>query len=363
MTARKAPARGGRRSGIVKLHRWLGLVAAAFWLLQAVTGTLIVFHWEMRDAAISDIHRPTDLAGIERRLAVLAPEGTSAAIGSMWTTAGLPDRYDIYYTDADGADQSARILGDGTVLGGTDTLVGGLLDTMVGLHHDLLSGPTGDWIVAISGSLLVSNLIAGLIVAWPRRGTWSIALKPIGKGPVAARLYSWHRAAGLWLVLPMLLVAITGTLLKFPDGVTKLLGAQTPSLPAVATAGPPVGFAAAVAAALKTMPGSALVSVSFPTAEDATYQVRLRTPQEMRHAYGASRVLIDANDGTVRGSFPIVAASTGTQAFNAIVPIHTGQAAGLIGRLLILTIGLCLIAMIATGLLLWAKRRKKKKTA
>ncbi|KKC26074.1 PepSY-associated TM helix domain-containing protein [Sphingomonas sp. SRS2] len=360
MTVKAKTTRGGPRAGIVRLHRWLGLVAAAFWLLQAVTGTLIVFHWEIRDAAIGDTHRPTDLAAIERRLTTLAPPGSGAAIGTMWTTAGLPDRYDIYYTDAKGEDRSARIIGDGTVLG-TDTATGGVLDTMVGLHHNLLAGPTGDWILAITGTLLASNLIAGLVAAWPHKGTWAVALKPIGKGNAAARLYSWHRAVGLWLVLPALLIAITGTLLKFPDGVANLLGSAKPSLPPVPVRAAPVGFAVAVGAALKALPGSALVSVSFPETKDATYIVLLRTPEEMRNAYGASRVLIDANDGTVRGSFPIVAASVGTQASNAIVPLHTGQAAGLVGRLVILATGLGLIAMIVTGPLLWARRRKKRR--
>src|SRR3546814_6398405 len=58
---------------MLTVHRWLSLGAAAFWLLQAFTGILIVFHWEITDAALSDIHRPTDLAAIERRIDTLAP--------------------------------------------------------------------------------------------------------------------------------------------------------------------------------------------------------------------------------------------------------------------------------------------------
>lgn len=351
------------RAKIVKLHRWLGLAAAAFWLLQAITGTMIVFHWEIRDAAISDLHRPTDPAGIERRLTLFAPPGTRATLDSMWTTAGLPDRYDVYFTDAAGESRSARIAGDGTVLRGPGEPSGGILDTAVGLHHNLLADTTGDWIVGITGLLLVSNLIAGLIVAWPRNAPWKSVVKPINRGPVAARLFSWHRAIGLWLVLPALVLAATGTLLKFPDDVAKLVGADTPSLPPVAAHGAPVGVGRAIETAFATLPGSTLVSVGFPTAEDATYTIRLQTPQEMLRPYGASRVLVDANDGRVRGSFPIVEASFATRAFNALVPVHTGRVAGLGGRLLIFAIGIWLIAMIITGLLLWQRRRKKRTSA
>lgn len=351
------------RAKIVKLHRWLGLAAAAFWLLQAITGTMIVFHWEIRDAAISDLHRPTDPAGIERRLTIFAPPGTKATLDSMWTTAGLPDRYDVYFTDAAGESRSARIAGDGTILRGVEEPSGGILDTAVGLHHNLLADTTGDWIVGITGLLLVTNLIAGLMVAWPRNVPWKSVVKPINRGPVAARLFSWHRAIGLWLVLPALVLVVTGTFLKFPDGVSKLVGADTPSLPPVPARGAPVGVGRAIETAFAALPGSTLVSVGFPTAEDATYTIRLQTPQEMLRPYGASRVLVDANDGRVRGSFPIVEASFATRAFNALVPIHTGRVAGLGGRLLTFTIGIWLIAMIITGLLLWQRRRKKRTSA
>ena len=351
------------KRGIVTAHRWLGLAAAAFWLVQLVTGTLIVFHWEMRDAMLSNVDRPLDPAGIERRLDVLAPPGGKAAIGSMWTTAGFPNRFDIYFTDAAGADQSARIAGDGTVLRAPDVPEGVFFETLVGLHHDLLAGPTGDWIVAISGLLLVTNLIAGLVVAWPRRGSWRIALKPLRKGAAAARLYSWHRAAGLWLIVPALLIAATGTLLKFPDALAGLPGAEKPALPPVAPAGKPVGFAVAVNVALRTLPGSRLTSVKFPTADDATYSVRLQTPDEIRSAYGGSIVLVDADDGALRGSYPITKAPPAARFANSIVPIHTAQFAGPIGRIILFIIGLGLNAMIVFGLLLWVRRRKKRKTA
>src|SRR3546814_18672476 len=70
-----------------------------------------------------------------------------------------------------------------------------IMSFLVGLHHDLL-GAWGSWIVSISGLLLCSNLLLGLIAAWPRRGTWRTALLPIRKGPAAARLRSDERRVG-----------------------------------------------------------------------------------------------------------------------------------------------------------------------
>jgi hypothetical protein len=36
------------------VHKYLSLTMAAMWLLQAATGVLLVFHWELDDWAVSD---------------------------------------------------------------------------------------------------------------------------------------------------------------------------------------------------------------------------------------------------------------------------------------------------------------------
>ena len=90
------------KANLIRWHRWAGLAAAAFWLVQALTGVLIVFHWEIRDAFIPGAHRQTDLAAIERTVADLT-EGSGARLGSIWTGAGAPDRYDVSGDPEDGA--------------------------------------------------------------------------------------------------------------------------------------------------------------------------------------------------------------------------------------------------------------------
>ncbi len=348
------------RRSILQLHRWLSLGAAVFWLLQALTGVLIVFHWEITDAGISSLHRPTDLAAIERRSDALVPQG--GKIASIWTAAGAPDRYTVYFEDAQGTSASARIAGDGTVLHTPKPNEESLMGFLVGFHHNLL-GAWGSWLVSISGVLLCTNLILGIIAAWPRRGTWGRALRPAMRGPAAPRLYSWHRALGLWVGIPALVIAATGTLLKFEDSVGDLVGAAPVAMPAVAPGGPPIGFAAAARAGLEALPGSSLTEVAWPTPDDATWRVRLRAPDELRRAYGGSFVLVDANNGKVRGVFPIAEASAANRFMNALFPIHTGEAGGLIGRILSIAIGLWLITMIVAGVLLWLKRRKPRRAA
>jgi len=303
-----------------------------------------MFHWEIDDAAYQSRHRPTDLPAIERRIAALEPG--RGKVKSVWTTAGVEDRYTINFEHG-----SVRVSGDGTEL-----------RPLSGKKPALMGVLVGSWIVSISGLALFSNLLLGLVAAWPRRGKFRALLVPSRKGPLPARLYSWHRAIGLWAVVPALLVTGTGVLLKFEDGVAALIGARPVSLAAIPRAGAMKGFAAVSGAALAAIPGSTLTAVRWPGNDDATYNIRVRAPGEVRRAYGASIVLVDANTGAVRGTYPIAKADPARRSMSGLFPIHTGESAGLAGRLLTALVGLWLVAMTGMGILLWAKRRKPRRS-
>lgn len=347
------------RRKVLTVHRWLSVGAAIFWLLQALTGIAIVFHWEITDALLPAPHRATDLPAIERRIDALLAESAGSRPASIWTTAGAADRYDVTVEDGDGNARSVRINGDGTIIRREADGETGVMDFLVGFHHDLL-GSWGSWIVAISGLLLCSNIVLGIVTAWPRRGTWKRALTPapMRSGPLTARLYGWHRAFGLWLAVPALVIAASGTMLKFEDGVGTIIGASDVSLPPVPPGPRAIGFAQAAGAALRAVPGSTLANVGWPAADDATFRVRVRAPGEIRRAYGGGIVLVNANDGSIRGVYPIARAELSRGFMSALFPIHTGEAIGLPGRLLSIVIGLWLVTMIVTGMLLWVRRRQ-----
>lgn len=352
------------KRGLLWLHRWLSLCFAALWLVQACTGAMIVFHWEIDDATIAARRAATDPAALGREIARLAPAGSGRHVTAVWSSAGRPDRYDITVADeAGGAGAIVRVTGDGQPIRiskphGPRRLI----DTIVLLHQSMLAGQAGRWMIGASGALLLTNLAGGLAMAWPRRGGWLRTLRPSRRGPPAAQHYAWHRALGLIGALPALVLVGAGGLLAYGDGVAKLIGAAPVALPprpghAV------VGFAQAVETAQRAIPASRLTAVSFPKAGDATYRVRLRAPGEWRRAYGASYVLVDAVTGQVRGVFPASAAPWPRRAYDTLFPVHTGEAGGLAGRVLALCTGLWLAAMIVIGVRLWWLRRPAQRRA
>lgn len=354
------------RRSLTKLHRWLSLAALLFWTVQALTGVLIVFHWEIDDALIAAPHRATDLQAIDRRLALLAPAGSGRSIASVWISAGAPDRWDVTVSDGHaGTSDAVRIDGAGDVLrvrhDGERFADGGWIDTLVLLHQTLLGGDTGSWIVGLSGCLLLGNLIMGLVMAWPRKGFWKRSLTPPRAGPPVARLYGWHRAVGLWVVIPALLLVSAGVARVFADGFERMIGAPVPTAAAIKPAPLGIAFSQAVSIAVARHPGATPAGIDFPTAEDATWHIRLLARGEPRRAYGMTTVWVDGNDGRVVADVDAVHAPFTRRFADLVYPLHTGELGGLAGRIAVMAIGLWLLSMIGIGASLWFTRSRLRK--
>ncbi|MGN6270185.1 MAG: PepSY-associated TM helix domain-containing protein [Sphingomonas sp.] len=356
----KRPSRRFKQR-LASIHRWLSLGMAALWLLQALTGAFIVFHWEIDDSSVAAAHRTTDPVALGQRIAQLAPAGSGRHVASLWTTGGFADRYDIHVVDdASGDDTVVRVTGDGTPIRTLAPGKGTLIDTIVVLHQTLLGGDRGRWFVGASGLLLVSNLAMGLVIAWPRRGTWRKSLTPSRRGSPAARHYSWHRALGLGGAAAALLFITPGALLAFDAELRPLFNAEPPVVTGPA-APSTIGFAQAVEAAERAVPGSRLTAVTMPSAADDTYAIRLQAPDDWQRAYGGSFVFVDGATGAVRKVFLAKDAPSPRKAMDVLFPIHTGEAGGLPGRLLVLCIGIWLASMIVIGVRLWWLRRRARR--
>lgn len=344
------------------VHRYLSLAVLAIWLVQAITGTLSVFRWELDDSSIRTASVPTDWDALGNRIDGLAARADTE-VSSVWTSGTRAGRFDVYHA-VGGEDRVVRLDGQGRVLrergGDQSTGDGATWDTLTTIHTSLLAGERGEWLIGLSGILLLSNILLGLKLAWPKAGTWRKTLftKPVGGG--RARLYGWHRKVGLWLAIPALLAIGSGILLVFEHGLETRLNAAVPdpSIPARAAQGQSVGFGQAVGAALRAFPGSTFAGVSLPDEEAPWYRVRVRSAGEVPRKWGASVVYVAAADGRVLSTHDAATASFGHQLVVTLYPLHTGQIGGWPGRVLALSVGLALIAAIGLGLALWVVRRR-----
>ena len=344
-----------------KIHQVLGLCAAVFWLIQALTGVLLTFRQEIDNALVPGPRSPVDTAALGRRIESIQQAGGHVA--SLWVTNFPVDRFDLRYTDAGGVERRMRVDGAGHDLrdGLEDAPFGngGFFRSLTTIHTTLLLGAAGEWVVAASGLLLISNLIFGLKLAWPRAGRWKQALAWPSARHATARVYGIHRALGLWIAIPLLVVFAAGFALCFDDGLESALGVVRPPPSNVASAAPGAGIspARALDIALARYPGSTLTALSMPTAGHAWYRVRVRAPGEVKRMYGTTTVFLGAATGAVLVEYRASSAPYARFLYDAIYPLHTGEMGGLVGRALLAVLGVALLSMGVFGIRLWLARR------
>ena len=349
---------------IKAIHRYLSLVVAALWLVQAMTGILSVFRWEIDNATVTGASVPADYRALGSQIDAMrsAPDGS---VSSLWSAGGSEARFTIYFSDAtrsgvmlaDGRGKPLRVRSSETAIAR-----GAFWDSVHTVHTSLFAGPAGEWLIGFSGIFLLTNIILGLKLAWPRRGTWRriLLLKPSGNTP--AKLYGWHRKFGLWLGIPALVPIAAGVMLAFLDAVESGLDARLKEPAAIAVAAAPgtdVGAGRAISAALEAYPGASFSGMYLPDHDTPWYRVRLRAPGEVPRKWGATTVFVSQASGEILHSYDASDPEPGRAVIDTVYPLHTGQIGGWVGRGLVFAIGLWLVGMIGFGIALWTKRRSR----
>jgi uncharacterized iron-regulated membrane protein len=352
---------------IKKLHRTLGICAIVFWLAQVVTGIGIEGVWMFDGARYHESGGEPSAAVLGRRLDGVIAEGAKTA--SLWASGTVPGQMKIFYEDRSGAVRVRRLDGRGNVIYDMSATSlcnhEGILRALSDFHEAFLSGRTGSWIVALSGALLCTNLALGLRLALRGRSRFWQDLFVRPRGSPGVRRYQLHKAAGLWVIIPALVVAVTGTTLAVCKGLAggdadpglnpvsddRPSGASNPS-----DRGVPTTTRQAIELALGRNPGSSLSAISLPATSQGWYEVLLHRPDEMPRFWGTTRVYISARGAQVLSASAIRQPLIG-QVSEAIYPLHTGQISRLAGRITALCVGLALILAFVLGLALWRTRR------
>jgi uncharacterized iron-regulated membrane protein len=343
-------------------HKYLSLTFALLWVLQALTGVLISFRGEIEDAVLAGPARPLNPAQFGTAVAEIAAGRPSESLAYVMASQGSPNRYDLLFADQDGRLRAVHVGGHGIVLRERaydyDYPAPGLFQTAHDFHETLFSGDRGKLFLGFSGALLLSNLLLGLTLAWPARGQWRRVLLPGTAGPFNANVYKWHRALGLMIVLPAIVIVTCGIAQQWPTD--EWLGVESPKPVAHGGATGKIALGDAITTALAQHPGSTLAIVEMPGAQTPWYRIRVRQPGEMRRVFGTTTVYVDAHDGRVLLDRDAFALPLNERISNAFYPIHTGEFAGLAGRVVVLLTGLGLLGMATLGACLWWTRRRAR---
>jgi len=346
-----------------KTHRYVGLTLAVFWCMQALTGLLMVFHWELEDASFKRSASSINLNQIGARVDALRTADARWTVTSVYPTGGMAGLFDVFLANGSGQTDTVRIDGAGRVLERKpldyDYRRAGLLRAATELHQSLFAGHRGRVIVGVSGLVLLGNLVLGIKLAWPRLNQWRGALRVPGGLRGAARLYAWHRALGLWFAIPAVILLVAGCCLAFDDAWDDLLGTGSPPAELVAaptTSAESVTTAQALLSAVHEFPAAKISGIILPKPAAPWFTIRLLQPGELRRVFGTTTVFVSAASGAVLAREDALHAGAAKRFVDGFYPIHTGEAGGVIGRIVSLSVGCWLAAMLALGISLWRRR-------
>lgn len=358
------------RRRLATSHRWLGITIGFFWALQGLGGALLVFHREMQR-----LEGPAVSAGPMASLDHIADQVGKALQRPLERIGVVDGRGDLLvaeYREQDGTRRAKLVdAARGETVGDRDLeptspISSNFWGWLHHFHKSLGGGRPLELAVGVSGLFLVTELVLGLWVAWPRRGAWRSAFATTRWRTSDQKLYGWHRALGLALGFPLLIAASTGVYLIFASDLRPLIAQAVPqSLPysvastAVLARSAEIGPQAAYHRAQTLFPSATFVSVTMPTTRSPAYTVRMHQPRELRSWSGLTSVTIDKS-GRVLAQYDAVNAPLSNRICDAIFAIHSGEISGTVGRLLVLLLGLVLPTLYVIGIRAWLRRIKRQ---
>lgn len=232
-------------------------------------------------------------------------------------------------------------------------------------HHTLWLGKTGKLILGYCAIGMLLMLFSGLYVWWPRgqgEKRWRAALTLKRKAGVLRRLLDFHRVVGVYGLLTLVVVVSTGIYAVFPEFFRETAGA-TPMLRAAQheqSFDAAISVEEAISRMNDAQPESRFNRIYFGNGKE-DFLLTLSTPEDPRAEHGYNRLTLDPSTGEVREQRRWSEASNTDLFFGWMFPLHSGDAFGQVGRIIVLITGLLPTVLMVTGCWRWLRKRRHGK--
>ena len=249
-----------------------------------------------------------------------------------------------------------------------------LINVMHRLHGSLLIAAPGlgRKIVGWLGVAMSLSCLTGLWLWWPRG---SRILKGLRWRRSPSTLNNLHHMFGFWILVPLLLVSLTGVYISFPETGRKLFGVgqesrqqgpvpgARPTAPRGQNMAPPLAATnlpvdMAVAAALAERPGGTLASISLPTrGERPSWRIQLALEGQKEPV----TVQVSDADGSIRKGRGGAGGPSPQDPLSAWMrKTHDAQETRLIWQLIVFLTGVGPLLLGVTGTVMWLRRRSRR---
>jgi uncharacterized iron-regulated membrane protein len=384
------------RAVCVKLHRYAGLAMAAFLTVAGLTGSILAFSDELDAWLNPELYRaktsgallpPSDLAkAVEaidpRVVAVWIPLKVAPGESALVWVSTLHDpktgeHYDVGFNQVFVEPSTGEVLGTRN-WGAFSLRRENLIPFIYVLHYSLhVPGSVGLWIMGLIAIVWIFDCFIGAYLTFPRGRPFFAKWRPswlIKTGASGHRIvFDMHRAVGLWFWALLLAIAVSAVYLNLPDQVFR------PVVGSIATLSPPPEdgrvaregdvppkisreMAIARAAGEASRRGWTEKPAFIGWDHDyGIFYVRYQAGQHRSAAgLGPSTFYVADEDGRLLGKEVAGEGTPGDIFLQLQFPLHSGEIAGLTGRIVICITGILVALLSITGVLVWARKRRAR---
>lgn len=351
------------------IHTWTSLVCTLFLLMLCVTGLPIIFHDEFEAALNSSEFTPGNTDGTMLDLDQILDRSLENRPGEVPLFMSFDiDRPVVNVTTGPTPDAPGGAMWferfdrtDGSIVAAPAD-AGGVMDFLVQLHTDMFLGLPGKLFLGAMGISFIFAIMSGVVLYWPFMRKHRFGMLRLERS-ARTKWLDYHNLLGVVTLGWVMVVGGTGVINTLDDVIYGYwrdaaladLIAEYPDRPVPA----PEEMASldqAVTAAIEAAPNMTLQFVAFPGGTFSTdfhYAIFLHGDTPLTEHLIAP-VLVDAVTGEVAGlrEMPWY-----TKALALSQPLHFGDYAGLPLKILWALLDILTIAVLISGLYLWAVRK------
>jgi uncharacterized iron-regulated membrane protein len=370
------------RAAVVAIHRYAGLGMAVFLVLVGLSGSLIAWEDEIDAWLNPQLFLTSHAIGLP--IPELAERFEQAHPGVQLfflqepAESGHTVKAYVRNWPAPGSGRSLnQVFIDpltAEVLGARSTIAPGMtreeiVPWIYRFHYSLTMGSAGSYLVGIVSLVWLVDCFLGLWLTLPRgrpflekwRVSWGVRRKRLN--------FDLHRASGLWLWPVLLVLAFSGIYFNlFREVFTPVMNAVSsitprpyndPSLPTALDAPQMTWIQAAEIAQrqIKQRVPTARMSNMGYDAYRGYYRAGFHTPEDPMASAGGAHVYVNAVDGSIRAIHLPGQGTVADVIMEWQFPLHSGQAFGVVGRVIISLAGLFIAVLSVTGVILWWRKR------
>jgi uncharacterized iron-regulated membrane protein len=369
-----------RRKLWLKVHLWLGLSLGLILAVIGLTGSVLVFWREIDQALNSSLYQASASAGPIKSIDEMMAAAESAAPAgwvSTWSDAPTNSAenylFGFSYQQAPPAPEEAESL---TIA--VDPYTAQVVDrrvfyhdwnpfksSFVGfffkLHYALFLGEVGVTIVGVLAVFFLVSVVTGMVLWWPSKGQWRRVLTIKRRASPERFNHDLHQTAGFYSLIVMLWLLVSGVYFNLPEQFKALIEAFSPVTADIKLDNP---------LKAETLMEQALQQAKqiYPHAnwhyfviEPSLFTSCYKDIESLKsYVLDQGCVVFNRHDGQVLQIKDPAHGTIGDTLIEWQWPLHSGQAFGWTGRILVFIVGLICPLLFVTGLIRWLQKHRAK---